>query len=158
MFNYYRHTKHTNWMDIHRFAKSHGTDWTYIIFGSIGPTGKTYLADQLRKHGYNAIEITEEVSPLVDYRDKDNHYIVYEHSKCVVIILNKPLNRADKYERCPLCGGKVYKLPGDLEYPFGYGCTECYTGAYGYTEEDTKDIWNSIVEKCKDGNPYAKGV
>ena len=89
----FHHTKHSNWMDIHNFAKSHGHDWTYIILGRGGcPTGKTYLCNQLRKNCHNALELSEDICTLVDYRDDDNHYLVYESNKCVVIILNKPLS------------------------------------------------------------------
>ena len=91
MVRYYEHKKHTNWMDIHQFAKSHGTDWTYVIFGRGGPTGKTHLSEQLRKNGHNVIELTEDICTIVEYQDKNNHFLVYEANKCVVIILNKPL-------------------------------------------------------------------
>lgn len=36
-------------------------DVTYIILGKNGPTGKTYLADWLKKKDFNAIEITEDL-------------------------------------------------------------------------------------------------
>ena len=84
-------TEHLDWLDVERFAKSRGKDWTYIIFGRGGPTGKTHLCAELKRGGYNAIEITEEVYPFLEYRDERNHFLVYEQSKCLVIILNKPL-------------------------------------------------------------------
>ena len=78
--------------DVLRFASSRGKDWTYVIFGGFcGPTGKTHLLCQLRKNGYNAIEITEQVGPFIEYGDKENHFFIYEPYKCAVIILNKPL-------------------------------------------------------------------
>lgn len=86
-------TQHRTWMDVECFAASRGKDWTYIIFGSGGPTGKTYLYDKLRKNGYNAIELSEDICAFVDYRDRENHYLIYEDNKCVVAILNKPLRR-----------------------------------------------------------------
>lgn len=89
----FHHTRHSNWMDIHNFAKAHGHDWTYMILGRGGsPTGKTYLWNQLQKNGYNAVELSEDICTLVDYRGNENHYLVYEANKCVVIILNKPLS------------------------------------------------------------------
>jgi hypothetical protein len=81
--------KHLDGMDVEAFAASRGRDWTYIIFGSGGPTGKTYLYNKLRWKGYNAIELTEEICSFVEYRDRKNHYLIYEDSKVVVIILNK---------------------------------------------------------------------
>ena len=91
--------EHRLWMDVQQFASSRGKDWTYIIFGKIGPTGKTYLRDRMRENGYNVIEITEELIPFVECVDSKNHYIVYEQNKCVVIVLNKPLIRKEnRYE------------------------------------------------------------
>lgn len=67
-------------------------EYTYIILGKIGPTGKTYLATELRKHGLNAFEITEDIFDLVDYRDNRNHYRVNSSNKTVIMVLNSPLN------------------------------------------------------------------
>jgi hypothetical protein len=84
-------TEHRSWMDIRRFADSRGKDWTYVIFGKGGPTGKTYLCNSLRANGYNAIELSEDICGIVECHDNENHYLVYEHNKCLVIILNKRL-------------------------------------------------------------------
>ena len=84
-------TDHRTWMDVYKFAASRSKDWTYIIFGSGGPTGKTYLWNKMSQLGYKVVEITEDVGPIIDYKDKNNHYFIYEESKCVVIILNKKL-------------------------------------------------------------------
>ena len=86
-------TEYREWLDLERFAKSRRNDWTYIIFGHGGPTGKSYLYNKLKESGYNAIEIAEDVNPLIDYLDRKNHYFIYEQNKCVVVILNKPLHR-----------------------------------------------------------------
>ena len=88
MFDYVRDLK---WMNVEGFAATEGKDWTYIIFGRGGPTGKTYLCNRLRKNGHNAFELSEGIIALVDYLDSSNHYLVYEQNKCVVIILNKRL-------------------------------------------------------------------
>ena len=85
--------KYNTWMDMLRFTKSRGNNWTYIILGRTGPTGKTYLCNLLRENGHNAVEISEDVYPLLDYHGIDNHYFVYKDNKCAVIILNKPLKK-----------------------------------------------------------------
>lgn len=94
-----QYTEHRDWMDVLHFASTRGKDWTYIILGNIGPTGKTHLRNQLHDNGYNVIEITDAVSPRVDYIDTKNHYFVYEDSKCVVIMLNKTLSREVRNDR-----------------------------------------------------------
>lgn len=82
----------SNWTDVLRFAGGIGYEsWTYIILGEGGPTGKSFLCDQLRKNGYNAVEISEEVCDLVNYRDRTNHYRIDWVNKKVVIVLNRPL-------------------------------------------------------------------
>lgn len=84
-------TDHRTWMNVARFAESRGKDWTYIIFGRGAPTGKSYLRNRLVENGYNAIELSEDIAGIVDYRDQKNHYLIYEDRKLVVIILNQRL-------------------------------------------------------------------
>ena len=86
-------TEHRTWLDVEKFADSRDKNWTYIILGTSGPTGKTYLWNKLREKGYNVIELSEDFGPLVKYRDNENHYLIYEYSKCLVIMLNKPLRK-----------------------------------------------------------------
>lgn len=69
-------------------------EYTYIIMGKPGPTGKTWLCNKLRQYGYNACEITESVCWIVDYRDNGNYYLIKKPHRVVVIILNKPLEPA----------------------------------------------------------------
>lgn len=84
--------EHTNWMDVMKFASSRSKlEWTYIILGKAGPTGKTHLYNMLRRDGYNAIELSEDVADLVNYNDDKNHYKVDYDRKLLVIVLNKPL-------------------------------------------------------------------
>lgn len=85
-------SKHHSWLDVERFAKSHDHDWTYIIIGRIGPTGKTHLYQKLHENGYNVIEPAEDLFMLIDYSDNENHYLVYEENKIMIIILNRRLN------------------------------------------------------------------
>ena len=63
-------------------------EYTYIILGNTGPTGKTWICNGLRLHGFTAFEITEGIFNLVDYRDNKNHYIVDDVNKQVLIVLN----------------------------------------------------------------------
>lgn len=67
-------------------------NYTFIILGKSGPTGKTYLCELLRSQGYNAFEISEEVLPYVEYVDDRNHYTIAGIHKQVTIILNQRLH------------------------------------------------------------------
>jgi hypothetical protein len=65
-------------------------EYTFIIFGKSGATGKTTLCNALRDRGYNAFDISEDVSALAHYNIYGNDgYIVDMARKVVVIILNK---------------------------------------------------------------------
>lgn len=64
-------------------------EYTYIIMGQHGPTGKTWLCNALKAEGFNAIEITELIYDLVDYCDNKNHFRRDIINKRVVIVLNK---------------------------------------------------------------------
>lgn len=65
---------------------------TYIILGKSGPTGKTWLWNELKKLGLNAIEISEEINFLVSYEDGQNHYLEGRFDN-TVIVLNKDIKR-----------------------------------------------------------------
>lgn len=65
----------------------------YIILGKSGPTGKTWLWDQLRKNGLNATELSEWLIGLVSYGDNDNHCIGPILGNKALIVLNRPLDR-----------------------------------------------------------------
>ena len=67
----------------------------YIILGKSGPTGKTWLWDQLRKNGLNATELSEWLIGLVSYGDNDNHYIGPILGNKALIVLNRPLDLTD---------------------------------------------------------------
>ena len=84
--------KYSTWLDVLRFAGSRGDrSWTYIILGRSGPTGKTFLCNMLKKNGYNAIEISEDIWDLVKFYDEENHYRIDYLKKQMTIVLNKPL-------------------------------------------------------------------
>lgn len=65
-------------------------DKTYIILGTPGPTGKTWLCTALRDKGFNAFEISECICGLVDYNSTENHVIEHLYNQ-VVIVLNRRL-------------------------------------------------------------------
>ena len=102
--------------DVLRFAAEHGDkSWVYIITGRPGPTGKTHLYNNLRKNGYNAIEISEDISSLVDYRSNTNRYIVDYLNKKVVVVLNERLKGSNitpsaVHENVLFVGTDVYEV------------------------------------------------
>lgn len=66
-------------------------DYTFVILGRPGKTGKTWLCNELRFHGFNAFEISEDIYHLVKYNDDENHYIVNDVDKQVTIVLNRSI-------------------------------------------------------------------
>ena len=70
--------------------------WRYVILGRGGPTGKTTLYSALLDEGFDAIEISEDICDLVDYKDNENHYIVDYLYKRMIVVLNKPIAIKEK--------------------------------------------------------------
>ena len=68
-----------------------GDNPLYIICGRSGPTGKTWLCNRLQEAGYNAVEISEGINYLVEYRDNRNHISDMGFNQ-VIIVLNKRLD------------------------------------------------------------------
>lgn len=102
--------EYSSWMDVMRFAASRGDrEWVYIITGRSGPTGKTHLYNMLKKNGYNAYEISEDMIDLVDYQDNRNHYKIDYAKKQVMIVLNKRIDV--RYLRNDIHGGFVKTAP-----------------------------------------------
>lgn len=66
-------------------------DYTYIISGRPGPTGKTWLSYKLESNEYKVVEISEKMYNLVHYEDADNHCLVDDFRKAVIIVLNRTL-------------------------------------------------------------------
>lgn len=65
-------------------------DYLYLITGKIGiPTGKTWLYNSLKTHGYNAIELTEDLCDYVIYRYPSNRYYVNPRKKLIIVVLNE---------------------------------------------------------------------
>ena len=76
-------------LNIIRNSVYNAKDYTYIILGRPGKTGKTWLCNELRVHGFNAFEISEDVCGLIGYNDDENHYIRNDFDKQVTIVLNR---------------------------------------------------------------------
>lgn len=70
-------------------------DYTFIILGRPGPTGKTWLRQALKLRGLNAIEITSSIYNLTSYTDDYNHCVIDHDQKNVVVILNRCLSLED---------------------------------------------------------------
>lgn len=64
---------------------------TIIIAGRPGPTGKTWLREELRAMGYNAIEISDAIAWFVEYGDEKNHVAFDGLDNIYVVVLNKRL-------------------------------------------------------------------
>jgi hypothetical protein len=77
-------------------AKGMYQDYTFIIMGRSGPTGKTWLCNQLRNHGFNAFDISENIYDKVKYQDNNNSYSPDHLDKQIVIVLNRDLQRGDE--------------------------------------------------------------
>ena len=76
-------------------AKLYG-EATFVICGKGGPTGKSWLCNELRKAGHTAIEISEGINRFVTYDDDNNHMGEMGFNQ-VIIVLNKPLNAQRKW-------------------------------------------------------------
>lgn len=90
-----------NYLDVLRFAEADvDKSWTYIIMGRSGPTGKSYICDLLKRNGYHAIEISEDIITLVEYKDNKNHFLVNDAKKYVIVIRNRILSKyVDKWSK-----------------------------------------------------------
>lgn len=70
--------------------------YTYVILGKPGPTGKTWLQHELKKMGFNAVEISTDTYELITYNDNRNHVTIDDINHQVVIVLNQELGRNNK--------------------------------------------------------------
>ena len=77
--------------EILRAPYIYNRDYTYIILGKSGPTGKTWIWNELRCNGLRAVELSENTYNLVEYADSDNHCIIDDFQNTIIIILNRPL-------------------------------------------------------------------
>lgn len=67
-------------------------EYTFIVLGRPGRTGKTWLTTGLKEYGFTAFEISEAVGLLVEYMDNKNHIIENHITKSITIMLNKRLS------------------------------------------------------------------
>ena len=71
-------------------------DYTVIITGRPGPTGKTTLCNLLVNAGINAIEISEILYTHVAYLlENDNTVAIDEENKIILVILNRLRNKVE---------------------------------------------------------------
>lgn len=66
-------------------------DYTYLICGKHGATGKTWLWNELTQRGYNAVDVNESLGwcIAINSRYETNCYEVDHYRKCVIIALNR---------------------------------------------------------------------
>ena len=65
-------------------------EYTVVIAGRYGPTGKTTLCKLLVNAGINAIEISETLNNRVTYLYKnDNDVLIDDDNKIVLVVLNR---------------------------------------------------------------------
>ena len=74
-------------------------NYTIIITGKAGPTGKTTLANNLKEKGYKAIEISEHIHRHVEYtHPRDYNTLIIDISdQYILVILNKGVSRIVHY-------------------------------------------------------------
>lgn len=78
--------------------KIYSKDYTIIILGKSGPTGKTYLTNKCITNGYHAVDITEKLlgNHVRISGDDENHYNIDEINRLITVVLNKPLDRYEE--------------------------------------------------------------
>ena len=76
-------------------ASETSIEYTYIITGRHGPTGKSWLCRELRSRGYKAFDITSDLLRCcnVEFNTPYNSYTINELDNHMVIILNEPLEK-----------------------------------------------------------------
>jgi hypothetical protein len=78
---------------LHNIIDNDEKDYIYIILGRSGATGKTSICNDLKRNGFTAFEISENIYNLVNYNDYKNHVVVDKLHKQVIIVLNRPLSQ-----------------------------------------------------------------
>lgn len=84
-----------NTLDILKFIIRHDKiqrdTYTVMITGRIGPTGKTWLCNELCKIGYKAVEMSPLFHSLQMKDDGVNHVVVDDAMDQVIVVLNEIL-------------------------------------------------------------------
>lgn len=74
---------------LHKTQRWNPTEMTYLVMGTPGPTGKTWLVNQLKEAGYKAIDVMNDAWELVSPGMISGNYMrVDEENKVVYISLN----------------------------------------------------------------------
>ena len=73
--------------------KSLGRNFTYVILGKTGPTGKSCMAEALKNDGHNAVEISPLINPFIRYDVLANNNFMIEYGDTVAVFLGKPISR-----------------------------------------------------------------
>lgn len=73
--------------------KSLGRNFTYVILGRTGPTGKSCLTEALKNDGHTAVEISPLINPFVDYEVLANNNFMVEYGDTVAVFLGKTISR-----------------------------------------------------------------
>lgn len=73
--------------------RSLGRNFTYVILGRNGPTGKSCLTEALRNNGHTALEISPLVNPFIGYEVLANCNFMVEYGDTIVIFLGKTIDR-----------------------------------------------------------------
>lgn len=73
--------------------KSLGRNFTYVILGKTGPTGKSCLTEALKNDGHTAVEISPMINPFIDYEVLANSNFMIEYVDTVAVFLGKPIAR-----------------------------------------------------------------
>lgn len=66
-------------------------DYTIVITGKNGPTGKTNLCNQLNELGFKAIELNRDLNifDFIDFKEDKNRLLIDVNQKFIFVILNK---------------------------------------------------------------------
>lgn len=73
--------------------KSLERNFTYIVLGRTGTTGKSCLTESLKNNGHTAVEISPLVNPFIDYEVLADCNFMIEYGDTVAVFLGKPVNR-----------------------------------------------------------------
>lgn len=85
--------KSSDVLDYANRNKSLGRNFTYVILGKTGPTGKSRLAEALKNDGHAAVEISPLINPFIYYAVLANCNFMVEYGDAVAVFLGKPIAR-----------------------------------------------------------------